>query len=193
MATSSNAPTASGSRVVRRTAFDLARWLGPRDLLSVIEQAMHDGGHDETEMYAVAIDWLSPRRPWAGHYVRQLGLRLPGRAAESHPEIRVSEALRQAGIHGLVRQYPIELPGYGRARFDLAVPQSRWALEVDVFPTHSETMGQLADTARDDAARSIGWTTFRIGRADYCQNFDASIADAAASCRRARAINAPQR
>jgi very-short-patch-repair endonuclease len=166
-----------------RTAFDLARWLRHDDLLSVIEQAMRDGNVTETEMYDVAVDWLSPRRRWAREYVRQLDYRLPGRPAESHPEVRIGRALRRGGVHGVVRQYPIELPGYGSARFDLAVPRVRWALEVDVFPTHDETAGRRNDRRRDEAAQSMGWTVFRILRDDYERRFTAAIDAAIASYR----------
>ncbi len=48
-----------------RTAYDLARWLRPDDLLSVIEQVVHDGDLTDGDMFAVAVDWLSPQRPWA--------------------------------------------------------------------------------------------------------------------------------
>jgi very-short-patch-repair endonuclease len=135
-------------------------------------------------MYDVAIDWLSRRRRWADRYVRQLGTRLPGRPAESHPEIRVAKALLRAGVQGLVRQYPIDLPGLGRARFDLAVPRVRWALEVDVFPTHAETVGARRDALRDEAATSLGWTMHRLDRVSYETRFGPAISDAVASWRR---------
>jgi hypothetical protein len=96
-----------------RTAYDLARWLGPDDLLSVIEQAAHDGRLDDGDFLDVAADWLSPRRPWVRAFLQALDRRLPGGAAESHPEVRVAEALGRAGVRGLVRQHRIELPGHG--------------------------------------------------------------------------------
>ena len=93
-----------------RTAFDLARHLDADDLLSVIEQAMHDGHLDEQAMRAVAVDWISPQRPWVWSYLRQLDRRLSGGAAESHPEVLVATALAAAGVRGLVRQYELD-PG----------------------------------------------------------------------------------
>ncbi len=80
-----------------RTAFDLSRHLTPRDLRSVIEQAMHDGGCTAQDMLDVASEWLSPRRPWASTFVRLVEGRLTGGAAESHPEVRVGEALERRG------------------------------------------------------------------------------------------------
>jgi very-short-patch-repair endonuclease len=151
----------------QRTAFDLARVLPSHDLLSVIEQAMRDGRLDDGHLRDVAIDWLSPQRPWARMFLLQLDRRLAGGPAESHPEVVVGEALAAAGVRGLVRQFVIDLPGYGPARFDLAIPRRKLAVEVDVFPTHDETLGRLRDRRRDNAATAIGWTTARLDRATY--------------------------
>ncbi len=150
-----------------RTAFDLARHLGPDDLLSVIEQAIRDGGLDDAALRQVAVDWLSPRRPWARTFLRQLDRRLMGGAAESHAEVHVGTVLAECGVRGLVRQYEVDIPGYGPARFDLAIPRLRWAIEIDIFPTHDETIGRLRDQRRDAAAIGAGWTTTRLSRAQY--------------------------
>jgi len=159
-----------------RTAFDLSRHLTPRDLRSVIEQAMHDGACTAQDMLDVASEWLSPRRPWASTFVRLVEGRLTGGAAESHPEVRVGEALERAGVHGLVRQFAVDIPPYGRARFDLAVPRLHWAIEIDVHPTHQETAGRAADRRRDDAAAALGWSVSRMSAHDYTTAFDRSIA-----------------
>ncbi len=160
-----------------RTVFDLARWLGPDDLLSVIEQAAHDGSLTDDDLLAVAVDWLSPQRPWARAFLRALDRRLPGGAAESHPEVRVADALHHTSVRGLVRQHRVQLPGYGEARFDLAIPHLRWAIEVDLHPRHRETAGIAADAARDRAASTIGWITTRITKAQYEDRFNETIAE----------------
>ncbi len=157
-----------------RTALDLARSLRFGDLVSVIEQAMHDGAASDAEMRAVAVDWVR-RRPWVRRYLAALDCRLGGGAAESHPEVRVGRALRAAGVHGVVRQFRIELNGYGWAKFDLAVPRLRWAIEVDVFPTHEELAGAWSDRRRDDAATRLGWVVDRITRSRYESAFEDEI------------------
>ena len=161
----------------QRTAFDLARHLDDDSLLSVIEQAMHDGRLDEQTMRDVALDWISPQRPWVWRYLRALDRRLSGGPAESHPEVVVAAALEAAGIHGLVRQYELKIPGYGPARFDLAVPRLRWAIEVDVHPTHDETVGRARDRRRDAAASIAGWSTRRLDRATYEHDLEPWIHD----------------
>jgi very-short-patch-repair endonuclease len=164
-----------------RTAYDLARWLGPDDLLSVIEQAAHDGRLGDGDFLDVAADWLSPRRPWVRGFLQALDRRLPGGAAESHPEVRVADALGRAGVRGLVRQHRIELPGHGNVRFDLAIPELRWAIEVDLHPRHRETLGIASDARRDRAAATIGWMTTRVSDVQYQDRFNETIAELAAA------------
>lgn len=158
-----------------RTALDLARTVHSGDLLSIIEQVMHDGRHSEEDMRRVAVDWLTPRRPFVRRYLETLCDRLPGGAAESHQETVVGDALAAAGLRGLERQYRIELPGYGPARFDLAVPSARLAIEIDVFPTHRETHGRRRDDWRDDAAASIGWSVERLVEDDLGQRLAVTV------------------
>ncbi|MFN3255820.1 MAG: type IV toxin-antitoxin system AbiEi family antitoxin domain-containing protein [Ilumatobacter sp.] len=149
-----------------RTALDLARVLDGPSLLSVIEQAAADGGLTRQELRAVAVDWLSPQRPWLRRYLELVNRRLPGGPAESHAEVRVGDLMRRRSISGLERQYSIDLPGYGPARFDLAVPSLCWAIEIDLFPTHRETIGRRADEHRDRCAATVGWSVTRLGTAD---------------------------
>jgi very-short-patch-repair endonuclease len=170
---------ADGIRLTHRarTALDLARHLRSDDaLLSVIEQAAHEGRLRDGDLRAVV-----PASPFQRAHVRrflaQLDRRLAGGAAESEPEVRVGEALREAGVVGLERQFAVDLPGYGHARFDLALPSQLWALEVDVFPTHSEMLGRERDRRRDEAAAIVGWTVRRISATQYERHFDRTIAD----------------
>ncbi len=159
-----------------RTALDLARWLSDDDLLSVIEQVAHDGDVGVDEFIAVAADWISSQRPWLNRYLRLVVSRLDG-AAESHPEVLLGRRLQAAGVVGLVRQHRIELPGYGHARFDLAVPRLRWAIEVDVFPTHAETAGKARDGRRDRSASRLGWETTRLGPDRFGAALPATVAE----------------
>lgn len=158
-----------------RTALDLARFLRDGELLSVIEQAMRDGRHSDAEMRRVAADWVSPRRPWLRRFLWLLDRRLDGGHADSHHEVVLGDALAAAGVTGLVRQYPIDLPGYGRAYFDLAVPQLRWAIEVDVFPTHLETAGRASDRRRDAGAVELGWSVTRVDAEGFGPALSATV------------------
>jgi very-short-patch-repair endonuclease len=158
-----------------RTALDLARSVGAGDLLSIIEQVMHDGRCSDDQMRRVAVDWITPRRPWVRRYLETLNRRLPGGAAESHPETVVGDALAAAGLFGLERQYRIDLAGFGPARFDLAVPRVSLAIEVDMFPTHRESDGRRRDEWRDEAAVAAGWSVERLGEADLGGRLPATV------------------
>jgi len=170
-----------------RTAFDLARALSDIDLLSVMEQAMHDGAFGADTLWDVAAPWLSRQRPWARRFIGLLAQRVDGGAAESHPEVVVGAALVVAGLVGLERQHAIELPGYGRGRFDLAVPSLRWAIEVDKHPTHQETDGRRSDLRRDRAASTVGWRVSRIGPDGLGRHLDATVQALLATYRTLRA------
>ncbi|MGI9644772.1 MAG: hypothetical protein ACR2O6_05615 [Ilumatobacteraceae bacterium] len=170
-----------------RTSLDLARSLAPPDLRSVMEQALHDGRLGAEVLYEVAADWVSPRRPWIKTFIGLIDGRLGGGSAESHPEVVLGAALLREGVTGLVRQYAIDLPGYGRARFDLAVPALEWAIEVDVHPTHRETAGRDRDAARDQAAAAIGWSVSRVGPAGFGDVLPSTVRRLAAQFRSRRA------
>jgi very-short-patch-repair endonuclease len=78
-------------------------------------------------------------------------------------------------VRGLVRQHRVQLPGHGEVRFDLAIPELNWAIEIDLHPRHRETLGITADARRDRAADAIGWMTTRISKHDYDVRFNETI------------------
>jgi hypothetical protein len=157
-----------------RTALDLARSVGATDLLSIIEQVMRDGQLTDADLRVVAIDWMSPQRPWIRRFLELLDGRLRGGPAESHGEVVLGDALAGAGLVGLERQYRLDLPGYGPARFDLALPSIRFAIEIDLHPTHAESAGRERDAARDAAAARIDWRVERVREAGFGRNLGAT-------------------
>jgi very-short-patch-repair endonuclease len=176
-----------------RTAFDLTRHLPDDDLLSVIEQTIAEHGASAEDLYSLADRWMSRGRPWINSFVRQLDRRLPGGAAESDPEIRVGNALRARGVRGLVRQHELVLPGHRPARFDLAVPELQWAIEVDRHPAHEESAGVAGDERRDTASEAIGWTVSRITATDYQHRFAERLDELAAHYQLLRQLAMSQR
>jgi hypothetical protein len=160
-----------------RTALDLSRHVGSHELLSIIEQAMLDGNHGDADMRRTAVDWISPQRRWLDVYLRQLDRRVPGKPAESKPEVDLGQALTEAGVQPLHRQFSIDLPGYGPARFDLAVPDISWAIEIDVHPSHETIGGTASDHRRDVGAVALGWLVTRVTRARYLGSFDEVVTD----------------
>jgi len=158
-----------------RTALDLARFVSVTDLLSIIEQVLRDGKLDDNDLRTVAVDWMAPQRPWIRRFLELVDGRLRGGPAESHGEAVLGLALDSAGLIGLERQHRIDLPGYGPARFDLAVPSVRLAIEVDLHPTHSETAECRSDTARDVAAGELDWTVERVIDDHFGANLPATV------------------
>ena len=158
-----------------RTALDLARFVSSTDLLSIIEQVLRDGSLDDDDLRIVGVDWMSPQRPWVRTFLEMLDARLRGGPAESHGEAVLGHGLAAAGLGGLERQHRIDLSGYGPARFDLAVPAVRLAIEIDLHPTHSETAGRRRDTARDVAAGELGWTVERVLDHHFGANLPATV------------------
>jgi very-short-patch-repair endonuclease len=144
-------------------------------VLSVIEQVIKDGRLTDDDMRRVGVEWMSPRRRWVRTFLEQLDRRLSGGAAESHGETALGDALQQAGLSGLKRQHWLDLPGYGPARLDLAIPKLRWAIEVDMFPTHLEKAGQESDRRRDEACRTIGWAVTRLDKAHFGNVLPATV------------------
>ena len=82
--------------------------------------------------------------------------------ADSGVELRVLAALRRAGLPELVRQYPIRLPNNTIAHADGAIPELRWAVEIDHVTWHGGRFDAQYDKSRDRAARRIGWQIERI-------------------------------
>ena len=153
-----------------RTAMDLARFLSGDPLRSVIEQAMHDARLSESDLLLAGADFVR-RRSWVRLFMETIGSRIAGGPAESHAEVVVGTELVGRGVIDLVRQHQL-VADKCRMRFDLAVPELQWAIEVDVFPTHQETAGVFADRQRDAAARHHGWRVTRISRHDYEHRLD---------------------
>jgi hypothetical protein len=123
----------------------------------------------------------TPGRPWARRFLRVLGSRAPGAPAESEPELRVTNALIQRGVSDLRRQFRVRVPGYGPARFDGAIPELLWAVEVDVHPEHATGEGTANDKVRDRKSRAVGWEIERVSELDLSLRFDETIGDLVAS------------
>jgi very-short-patch-repair endonuclease len=169
-----------------RTVVDLTRYVEPVALESAIEHVLARRMCTPATLARTARQLATPGRPWVRRFLAVLEQRHPGAAAESEWELRVCNALLQRGVPDLERQVWRELPGYGRARFDIAIPDLRWALEIDIHPDHG-LEGGAADKRRDRCARAIGWETERVGEHDLVTSFEPTIGDLVQAIRRRRA------
>jgi len=170
-----------------RTVVDVARYLGDVELASLLEDVLERGMCTATTLRRIAERLVVPRRPWATRVLDLLDARRDDSPAESEWELRVASALRGRGVEGLITQHTVDLPGYGPARFDLAIPTLRWAAEVDVHPSHRSLEGAASDGRRDLAADRAGWTVHRVTELMLTSAFDTTIDELVASIERRRA------
>jgi len=176
-----------------RTVVDLTRYVHNLALISIIEHAISSEMCTRETLFRVAERLDTRGRPWVRRFLRVLGSRHPSAASESEGELRVLNALVERGVEGLTRQHPIALLGYGRARFDIAIPSIKWALEVDLHPEHRSSEGVARDNRRDAAAESLGWRVRRVGEVELDRGqFAGTMDDVAREVRRRAAEWAPE-
>lgn len=149
-----------------RLAFDLAADLSDRSLASVIEQMLHERHCSEEDLAAIARELCAPARPGSKRFARVLVRRQGRLPSESDPELEVLNGLLERGVPVVPQVQLLELPNGGHVRIDLAVPAVRWAVEVDVHPTHLHLMGTTHDKRRDRQLHLIGWQVERITAID---------------------------
>ena len=165
----------------------MTRHLGNTALASMVDDAIAKRYCTEGTLRRLAERLVSPGRPWVRRFLRVLDRRHPGAPGASDPERDVYEALCDRGVVGLVRQWPVVLPVYGQAFFDMALPEIRWALEVDIHPEHRTLEGAANDNRRDDAADMIGIAVKRVSEAQLDRAFEATIDSVVAAIERRRA------
>lgn len=154
----------NGIRVANwaRLAFDLAADLPRLDLSSVIDQLIHLGHTDTAELVATARLLCARGRAGSVSFATVL-LERGGRApTESDPELVVLEGLRRRGVPVVPQVQHLRLPSGRHVRIDMAVEAARWAVEVDVHPSHIELPGTARDKQRDRQLHLIDWQVERV-------------------------------
>jgi very-short-patch-repair endonuclease len=96
--------------------------------------------------------------------------------ADSGLELKVLKALRRAGLPELVRQHPIRLANNTLVHADGAVPEIRWAVEIDHVTWHGGRFDAQYDKSRDRAARIVGWQVERVTDQSLRDDFAGEIA-----------------
>ncbi len=86
--------------------------------------------------------------------------------AESPPESRLRLALRGAGLVPVPQFEVLDAQGRLVARVDLALPESRLALEHDGKAVHDRADAFVADRRRQNALVAAGWTVLRFTAPD---------------------------
>ena len=97
------------------------------------------------------------------------------RPAGSGLELRVLNALTERGVKGLICQHPIRLPDGVLIHPDGALPDIKWAVEVDHVTWHGGRLDAQRDKGRDRKLRRVGWQVDRVTDVELEQSFDATI------------------
>jgi len=161
-----------------RTVVDLTRYVDAIVLASVIEHALSRQMCTIATLHRTANRLATPGRPWVRRFLAVLAQRHPGAAAQSAAELVVFQALELRGVRGLQRQARVDLPGYGAAVFDIADPNVRWAVEIDLHPEHRTLEGRASDILRDDGADALGWRVRRVSELELTPGRFAATIDA---------------
>jgi very-short-patch-repair endonuclease len=149
-----------------RLAFDLAVDLNALDLASVVEQLLQRRKCTVAALAATARRLCHPSRPGSELFITTLLARGQRAASESHPEVVLAEALRARSIPVEPQYRELRLPDGSRVRLDLAVPDVRWGIEIDVHPDHLLLDGTTKDKRRDRQCHRIGWQIERVTEID---------------------------
>lgn len=147
-----------------RLAFDLASVLQPLDHRSAVAD-LRKRGLTLTQLRQIAKELVHPARPGSARFVDTL-LSLEARSEESHGEIRVADGLRRRGVPVEPQVRPHLVVGSVRVRLDLAVPDVRWGVEVDLHPDHLLLDGTTRDKRRDRRCHLIDWQIERVTEID---------------------------
>lgn len=169
-----------GIRVVSppRLVFDAAAVLTDLDLESVIEQIIDNEWCTMDTISAMGDRLIHRSRPGTARFTRVLARRPAWRpAADSHLEVVLFDALRRAGVDGLVRQHPIRLPGGWTIHVDIAVPAERWAIPIDHVTWHGGRLDAQRDKQNDRQARRIGWHVDRVTDDDIADRLNDTVAE----------------
>lgn len=181
-----------GIRVVSpaRLAFDLGAVMNDLDLESVIEQLLDLRLVTMLELHHVCLRLYHHARPGSKRFARVIQSRpMWMKPADSHLEVRLFDALRRAGVRGMVRQHDLRLADGIVIHPDIAVPELCWAIEVDHVTWHGGRTSAQRDKARDRRIREIGWLVDRVTDTEVDTGLADVVADLVATYRRLRAVN----
>jgi hypothetical protein len=140
-----------------RLAFDLAVDLRQLDHISAVNQLLEQERVTVDELVAIERRLGHPARPGSGVFRRTLDAVSGGAPQGSHPEVRLADALRRRGVP-VEQQVRVVAPSHGRSlHIDLAVPDARWGIELDIHPEHRSIEGHAADANRRREMHRAGW------------------------------------
>ena len=167
----------------RRLAFDLANDLTPLDHASVLQQLLDRRLVTFSELVATGARLCHPARPGSNRFEQSLH-RLDGSSpAQSHPEVVLAEALWERSVP-VERQARVVRSAGSFVHVDLAVPEIRWGIELDIHPEHRSIEGHAGDARRYRSLHLVEWQVEPVSEEDIANLV--TLADELAALYRAR-------
>lgn len=150
-----------------RTLLDLASVLDRMALEAALDSALRDG-HVSAGHLLRRLDAIGSRgRSGTAVLQELLHDRRHGRPHESAREAALAAMLDRAGSPPMVRQYELRAAdGVLVARFDLADPVARVAVEFDSYRHHFGRQAWRRDQGRHNRATALGWLVFHATEDD---------------------------
>ena len=160
-----------------RAWFDCARDLGDEPFEMLTEWVIDE--HASVPTLWRTVRRLDQRgRPGLGLVKRVLSQRPAWqKPAGSGLEHRFLAALERAGLPVLVRQHPIVLRDGSVVHPDGALPDVKWAVEIDHVTWHGGRLDAQYDKSRDRKLRRIGWQVERVTDADLRDDQAGTVAE----------------
>lgn len=164
-----------------RTLIDLAAVLSPDELEVALDSALRE--------HLTSVGYLRRRlhaqgRKGTGVLRDLLEDRVGQRPRESPKEADLARLLVAAGVPAPVRQFELWHEGVFVARFDLAWPDTRIAVEFQSYRHHFGRYAWRRDAGRANRAVAAGWRVFMATDEDVrdgCRRLVAHVASACAA------------
>ncbi|MAT06523.1 MAG: hypothetical protein CL424_15905 [Acidimicrobiaceae bacterium] len=158
-----------------RSWFDCARDLDDERFERLTEWVLDHHASVPT-IWAMARRMSTRGRPGSARVTRVLSQREPWqKPAGSGLELKVLKSLEARGVTGIVRQHPIRLPNGIVIHPDGALPDIRWAVEIDHVEWHGGRFDAQRDKGRDRQLRRIRWQVDRVTDQEIRERFAATI------------------
>lgn len=161
---------------VERTLIDLAAVLDLEPLERSVESALLQRKTTEERIYVALIaeggrGVRGTKRLW-----RLMHDRPRGRPARSVFEIRTTHLLRDGGLTGFVRNYPVLVDGES-FEIDNAFVDEMVAIEADGAAFHSTRTQRERDARRQRKLEAVGWRFRRVAYVETITGRDQLVAD----------------
>lgn len=148
-----------------RTVADLASRLTAHELEDMVDEVVlsNRATIEEVEAQALAM----PRNDLGRkRLLSLLDIWRRDGTPESKWEVKLARMLEAAGVEGLVFQHELVVDGKVVARFDLAIPHARVAIEYESFRHHGGRRGVARTNQRRNRFQRHGWIAYGATKDD---------------------------